>query len=65
VFESRFENLNIWTGGRAFYLPNEFDTELVNCQGSSYGADVFELAGGNSTALRGCYAHRVPAGCYG
>jgi|HubBroStandDraft_5_1064220.scaffolds.fasta_scaffold01012_5 hypothetical protein len=65
VFESRFENLDIWTGGRAFYLPNEFDTELVNCQGSSYGANVFELVGGNSTALRGCYAHQVPAGCYG
>jgi hypothetical protein len=65
VCESRFENLDVWTGGRAFYLPNEFDTELVNCQGSSYGANVFELAGGNSTALRGCYAHQVPTGCYG
>jgi Pectate lyase superfamily protein len=65
VFESRFENLDIWTGGRAFYLPEEFDTELVNCQGSSWGANVFELNGGNSTALRGCYAHQVPAGYYG
>jgi hypothetical protein len=65
VFESRFENLDIWAGGRAFYLPSEFDTELVNCQGSSWGANVFELNGGNSTVLRGCYAHQVPAGCYG
>jgi hypothetical protein len=65
VFESRFENLDIWTGGRAFYLPNEFNTELVNCQGSSYNDNVFELNGGNSTALRGCYAHQVPVGKYG
>jgi hypothetical protein len=65
VFESRFENLDIWTGGRAFYLPSEFNTELVNCQCSSYNDNVFELNGGNSTALRGCYAHQVPAGKYG
>jgi Pectate lyase superfamily protein len=65
VFESRFESLDIWTGGRAIYLTSEFDTELVNCQGSSWGANVFELNGGNSTVLRGCYAHQVPAGCYG
>jgi hypothetical protein len=65
VFESHFENLDIWTGGRAFYLTSGFDIELVNCQGSSWGANVFELNGGNSTALRGCYAHQVPAGCYG
>jgi hypothetical protein len=65
VFESRFENIAVWTGGRAFYLPNEFNTELVNCQGSSHNANVFELNGGNSTALRGCYAHQVPPGCYG
>jgi hypothetical protein len=65
VYESRFENLDIWTGGRAFYLPSEFNTELVNCQCSSYNDNVFELNGGNSTALRGCYAHQVPAGKYG
>jgi len=64
-YESRFENVDVWTGGRAFYLPGEFNTELVNCQGSSHNANVFELNGGNSTALRGCYAHQVPAGKYG
>jgi hypothetical protein len=48
------------------YLPaGNYTIELVSCQGSSYGANVFELAGGNSTTLRGCYAHQVPAGCYG
>jgi hypothetical protein len=65
VYESRFENLDVWTGGRAFYLPSEFNMELVNCQGSSYNDNVFELNGGNSTCLRGCYAHQVPAGKYG
>lgn len=65
VFESRFENLDVWTGGRAFYLPGEFNTELVNCQGSSYHDNVFELNGGNSTSLKGCYAHQVPVGKYG
>ena len=37
----------------------------MNCQGSSFNSNVFELNGGNSTALRGCYAHQVPAGKYG
>jgi hypothetical protein len=65
LYESRFENINVWCGGRAFYLPGEFNTQLINCQGSSYNANVFELCGGNSTLLQGCYAHQVPAGCYG
>jgi len=29
-FESRFENLDIWVGGRAFYLPGEFNTNSSN-----------------------------------
>jgi len=65
VFESRFENIDVWAGGRAFYLPTEFNTQLVNCQCSSYNDNVFELGGGNSTALKGCYAHQVPVGKYG
>jgi hypothetical protein len=62
---SRFENIEVFVGGRAFYLPGEFDTQLINCHGSSYNDNVFELGGGNSTLLQGCYAHRVPAGKYG
>jgi Pectate lyase superfamily protein len=65
LYESRFENIAVWVGGRAFYLPSEFNTQLVNCQGSSYSANVFELNGGNTTLLQGCYAHQVPTGCYG
>lgn len=65
LFQSRFENIDVWCGGRAFYFPGEFNTALINCQGSSYNANVFELNGGNSTLLQGCYAHQVPAGCYG
>jgi hypothetical protein len=65
LYESRFENLAVWVGGRAFYLPGEFNTQLINCQASSYNANVFELNGGNTTLLQGCYAHQVPAGCYG
>jgi len=65
LYESRFENIDVWCGGRAFYLPGEFNTQLINCQGSSYNANVFELNGGNSTLLQGCYAHQVPAGAYG
>lgn len=65
LYETRFENLAVYVGGRAFYLPSEFNTQLINCQCSSYNANVFELNGGNSTLLQGCYAHQVPAGCYG
>jgi hypothetical protein len=65
IYESRFENLDVWVGGRAFYFPQEFNTQLINCQGSSYNGNVFELEGGNSTLLQGCYAHQVPAGKYG
>jgi Pectate lyase superfamily protein len=62
---SRFQDLTVTVGGRAFYFPEEFDTQLENCQGSSYNNNVFELQGGNSTSLKGCYAHQVPAGMYG
>lgn len=65
VLQSRFESLDIHVGGRAFYLPSEFNIQLINCQCSSYTANVFELNGGNSTLLQGCYAHQVPAGKYG
>ncbi len=65
VAESRFENLEIYVGGRAFYLFWEFNTQLINCQCSSYNGNVFELNGGNTTLLQGCYAHQVPAGRYG
>jgi hypothetical protein len=65
VLESMFENVDVYVGGRAFYLPWEFNTQLVNCQGSSYSGNVFELNGGNSTLLQGCYAHQVPSGKYG
>lgn len=65
VAGSRFENLTVTVGGRAFYLPQEFNIQLVNCHGSSYNNNVFELQGGNTTSLQGCYAHQVPVGCYG
>ena len=65
VYESRFENVSVSVGGRAFYLFWEFNTQLVNCQCSSFNNNVFELNGGNSTLLQGCYAHSVPAGMYG
>lgn len=65
VYESRFENVSISVGGRAFYLFWEFNIQLINCQCSSFNDNVFELNGGNSTLLQGCYAHQVPAGKYG
>jgi hypothetical protein len=65
VAASRFQDLTVTVGGRAFYLPQEFNIQLVNCQGSSYNDNVFELQGGNATSLKGCYAHQVPAGKYG
>ena len=65
VCASRFQDLTVTVGGRAFYFPEEFNTQFVNCQGSSYNSNVFELQGGNATSLTSCYAHQVPAGSYG
>ena len=65
VCESRFENVSVYVGGRAFYLFWEFNIQLINCQCSSYNNNVFELNGGNTTLLQGCYAHQVPSGKYG
>jgi hypothetical protein len=62
---SVFENIFVTVGGRAFYLFEEFSTQLVNCNASSYNNNVFELQGGNTTRLAGCYAVQVPAGYYG
>jgi hypothetical protein len=60
VYESIFKNVWCTVPGRAFYLPNVFSTQLVNCQGSSATSNVFELGGGTAVTLKGCYAHNVP-----
>jgi hypothetical protein len=65
VYESLFMNIYAQMGGRAFYLPNEFSSQLINCQGGSYNDNVFELQGGSATKLQGCYAHEVPVSKYG
>jgi hypothetical protein len=62
---SVFQNIFVTVGGRAFYLFEEFNTQLINCNASSFNNNVFELQGGNTTRLAGCYASRVPAGFYG
>jgi Pectate lyase superfamily protein len=62
---SLFQNIFVTVGGRAFYLFDEFNTQLINCNGSSFNNNVFELQGGNTTRLAGCYASQVPAGYYG
>jgi hypothetical protein len=62
---SLFKNVLSIMGGRAFFLPKEFNTQLINCQGGSYNNNVFELQGGNTTKLQGCYALQVPSGKYG
>lgn len=60
-----FQNLFVHVGGRAFYFFEEFCTQFINCNASSYNNNVFELQGGNTTRLSGCYASQVPAGFYG
>jgi hypothetical protein len=62
---SVFQNIFVTVGGRAFYLFEEFNTQLINCNASSFNNNVFELQGGNTTRLAGCYASQVPAGFYG
>jgi len=62
---SVFQNVFVTVGGRAFYLFEEFSTQLINCNASSYNNNVFELQGGNTTRLAGCYAVQVGVGCYG
>ncbi len=46
---SLFQNLYVSVGGRAFYFFEEFDTQFINCNGSSINNNVFELQGGNTT----------------
>jgi hypothetical protein len=60
-----FQNLFVHVGGRAIYFFEEFSTQIINCNASSYNNNVFELKGGNTTRLSGCYASQVSAGFYG
>ena len=42
---SVLQNIFVTVGGRAFYLFDEFNTQLINCNGSSFNNNVFELQG--------------------
>ena len=65
-----FQNLNIYMGKQAIYLPQQngtgygaaFANTFINCHGSSWTTSVFEMAGGPGTNLIGCYAHDFPGG---
>lgn len=70
VAQSLFQNLNIWTGLQAIYMPNPsgsapygqaFANVFINVHGSSHRASPFELYGGPGTTFIGCYAHVFPA----
>lgn len=64
LYESEFNNLHIWTGGRAIYAPVNFSTRLTGLQFNSHNANGIELGGGNTTRIDSCYAHTFAPGKY-
>ena len=62
TFDCLFEDLYIYTGGRAIFLPKNFSCTFINVRGSSYNQNVFEVLGGPATSFVNCYAKQVPAG---
>lgn len=64
LYESEFNNLHLWTGGRAIYAPINFSTRLTGLQFNSHNANGIELGGGNTTRFDSCYAHTFAPGKY-
>lgn len=64
LYESTFENLTLYCGGKAIYAPLEFNTTFINVHLSSYTDNGIEISGSNSTNLMGCYLHTFPTGKY-
>lgn len=49
-------------GGRGIYLAEQWFTRLSGVEVDDCGHNLFDLEGGNTTVLTGCYAHRVARG---
>jgi len=62
VYQSSFRNLNLSGLGSAFKAPSAFSITLDRVDTWSVDGHGFEMGGGNTTLLQGCYAHKVGTG---
>jgi len=59
IWQSRFVNLRIETGGSAIYLRNDFSNTFVNVNFGSETEHGIDIEGGPGTTLIGCYARAI------
>jgi hypothetical protein len=66
IFRSTFRDLYVvGFGGRGIYLPGSWNITLIHVASDNCGDNLFEIQGGNTTTMVGCYAMRVSPGRVG